>query len=78
MGTPELVDALAIFIRESRRPSSGRHGQLDMEDIRETDPSWAGKLPVSLRTGLRCWRRHGKSPSNPEELEDYIVRYYLK
>ena len=50
-----FIDALAVFVRESRN-------QLDNIPVmnasivhKESDPSWVQDFPVALHPSLRCW-----------------------
>jgi hypothetical protein len=69
---PDLVDALAVFVRESRRPADQR--DIVMADTRDKDPSWVNGWFVSIHPSLRCWKANGKDPKEPEKLTTELVR----
>jgi hypothetical protein len=69
-----FIDALAVFVRESRK-------QLDKVSIlntsivqRESDPSWVEGLPVALHPSIRCWPRKGDNSKDLELLTKEYVR----
>ena len=71
---PCFLDALAVFVRESRREYDGT----DQSDRRlyrvEEDPSWVGSMHICLHESLQCWKREELTPSNPEGLVHERVR----
>ena len=70
----DFVDALAVFVRESRKRLANIAATNASIDRRESDSSWAADLPVALHPSLRCWRRQGKDSDDLEQLTTELVR----
>ena len=70
----DFVDALAVFVRESRKRLANIAATNASIDLRESDSSWAADLPVALHPSLRCWRRQGKDSNDLEQLTTELVR----
>jgi hypothetical protein len=69
-----FIDALAVFVRESRN-------RLDNVPVtnasivrRESDSSWVQDFPVALHPSIRCWRRKGNNSNDLEMLTTEYVR----
>jgi hypothetical protein len=68
-----FIDALAVFVRESRN-------RLDNVPVtnasivrREYNPSWVQDFPVALHPSIRCWRRKGNDSNDLERLTTEYV-----
>ena len=70
----DFVDALAVFVRESRKRLANIAVTNASIDRRESDSSWAADLLVALHPSLRCWRRQGKDSNDLEQLTTELVR----
>ena len=69
-----FLDALAVFIRESRYKLEGVRTSNANLYRRETDSSWAGSHLISIHKGIKCWIRDGKDSSDLEALKSEIIR----
>jgi hypothetical protein len=69
-----FIDALAVFVRESRNRLANITSTDASIDRREFDPSWVADFPVALHPSLRCWRRRGKDSNDLELLTTEHVR----
>ena len=69
-----FIDALAVFVRESRN----RLDNIPVTNAsivhKESDPSWVQDFPVALHPSLRCWRRKGNNSNDLEMLAPEYVR----
>lgn len=69
---PDFLDALAVFVRESRIKHDGSvHAQPAAAfdaDRREADPTWVGNYYISLHSSISCWERDGKDSRATEQL----------
>jgi hypothetical protein len=74
LGIEGLTDALAVFVRESRKRLDGVPITNTSMVRRESDPSWVKGLPVALHPSIRCWRREGSDSSDLELLTKEYVR----
>jgi hypothetical protein len=70
-----FIDALAVFVRESRK-------QLNKVSImntsivqRESDPSWVEGLPVILHPSIPCWHQKRDNSKDLELLTKEYVHY---
>jgi hypothetical protein len=68
---PDLVDALAVFVCESQKPTDER--DIVMADTQDKNPSWVNSLFVSIHPLLRCWKANGKDPKEPGKLRIELV-----
>jgi len=69
----EMTDAIAVFVREMRKKAMGTHQLTEDMEALEPDPHWADDLLVAAYSGIRCWRRNGKTPGDIDKVtEDYI------
>lgn len=65
-GIEDLIDALAVFIRERRRRHElGNVAPAHEEDRREPDPSWVRDYPLKIHPSLECFKVDGKDVSDP-------------
>ena len=65
---PSFLDALAVFVRESRRKQDGVATASHLMDRLETDPAWVGDCYVSLHNSISCWERDGRDNMAPDKL----------
>jgi hypothetical protein len=70
----DFVDALAVFIRESRKRLANIAAINASIDLRESDSLWVVDLLVALHPSLRCWWRQGKDSNDLEQLTTELVR----
>ena len=71
---PDLIDALAVFVRECRNRGNNvsmPHSELDRRD---SDPS---SYHISVHPSITCWKRKAKNPKDVEELSSEFVRCCL-
>jgi len=67
--------AAAVFVRESRRSLSGSPSQPERDpDAVEQDDEWIRRFKVSFHASLRCWKRTGDNPDDPEQMDQDMVR----
>jgi hypothetical protein len=69
-----FVDALAVFVRESRNRIDDIRVTNASMDRRETDPSWVQEYAMALHPSIRCWRRRGNDSNDLEILSKEYVR----
>jgi len=70
---PDLIDALAVFVRECRTKGNNvsmTHSELDRRD---SDPSWVSSYYISVHPSITCWKRKAKNPKDVEELSSELV-----
>ena len=72
---PDLVDAAAVFVRESRkkRKECAKYNATEI-NRREKDPSWVEDFLVRVHASVKCWVKHGQNGENTEELKEETVR----
>ena len=63
----DFIDALAVFVRESRKQLDGVSITNALIVQRESDSSWVEGMLVAVYPSIRCWRQKG-SDSNDLEL----------
>jgi hypothetical protein len=69
----DFIDALAVFVRESRKRFDGVSITNASIVRRESDSSWVEGMLVALHTSIRCWRRKGNDSNNLELLtKEYV------
>ena len=68
----DFIDALAVFVRESRKWLDGVPITNASIVRREPDSSWVKDMLVALHPFIRCWRRKG---SNSNDLELLTKEY---
>lgn len=73
----DLIDALAVFVRESRKKWDGASGSIEDWRRREIDPSWAEDVFISVHPSLTCWVHDGKNGQNLGQLVKETVRCSL-
>ena len=69
-----FVDALAVFVKESRNRIDDIRVTNASMDRRETDPSWVQEYAMALHPSIRCWRRRGNGSNDLEILSKEYVR----
>ena len=74
MGLKGFIEALAMFIRNSRAELKKEHTSNNERDECEPDSSWIHDYPIQFFGSLRCWRRTGKDETNTEAQEDELLR----
>jgi hypothetical protein len=74
LGIEGFIDALAVFVRESRKRLDKVPTMNTSTLRRESDPSWVEGLPVALHPSIRCWRRKGNDSKDLELLTKEYVR----
>lgn len=70
----EFIDALAVFVRESRRIGSAMRIHPRCEGRREPDSSWIDDYYVGIHSSIICWVPDGKDGRNTERLTKQVVR----
>ena len=70
----DFIDALAVFVRESRKRFDGVPITNTSIVQKESDPSWVEGMLVVLHPSIRCWRRKENDSSNLELLTKKYVR----
>jgi len=70
----DFIDALAVFVRESRKRLDGVPITNASIVRRESDSSWVEGMLVALHPSIRCWRRKGSDSNNLELLTKEYVR----
>ena len=70
----DFIDALAVFVRESRKRFDGVPIMNASTVRRESDSSWVEGMLVALHPSIRCWRRKGSDSSDLELLTKEYVR----
>ena len=69
----DFIDALAVFVRESRKRFNGVPNTNASIVRRESDSSWVEGMLVALHPSIRCWRRKGNDSNNLELLtKEYV------
>jgi hypothetical protein len=66
LGLDGFVDALAVFVRETRKKMDNEKSPWD--DSIERDSSWVNTYPVAMHRSLRYWKRDGKDASDINRL----------
>src|SRR6202046_5788928 len=69
-----LLDALAVFIRESRNKEDGVVVPTHLMDRREDDASWVGSFSVQVHGLITCWKPDGKDSNDLQKLTEEFVR----
>ena len=69
-----LLDALAVFIRESRNKEDGVVVPTHLMDRREDDASWVGSFSVQVHGSITCWKPDGKDSNDLQKLTEEFVR----
>jgi len=68
-----FIDALAVFVRESRNQIDNIQVTNTSIDRRESDPSWVNEFAIALHSSIRCWHRKGNDSNDLEILsKEYI------
>jgi hypothetical protein len=70
----DFIDALAVFVRESRKRLDGVPITNASIVRRESDSSWVEGMLVALHPSIRCWRRKGSDSNDLELLTKEYVR----
>jgi hypothetical protein len=70
----DFIDALAVFVRESRKRLDGVPITNASVVRRESDSSWVEGMLVALHPSIRCWRRKGSDSNDLELLTKEYVR----
>jgi hypothetical protein len=70
----DFIDALAVFVRESRKRLDGVPITNALIVWRESDSSWVEGMLVALHPSIRCWRRKGSDSNDLELLTKEYVR----
>ena len=70
----DFLDALAVFVRESRKRFDGVPIMNASTVRRESDSSWGEGMLVALHPSIRCWRQKGSDSCNLELLTKEYVR----
>ncbi len=73
----DFIDALAVFIRQSRKKWDGEAGGIEDWRRREIDPSWARDHFISFHPSLTCWIYDGKDGQDISRLVKETVRCTL-
>lgn len=71
---PDLLPALAVFVRQQREESSGVIQNHSAGDRLERDFTWVLDMPVQVHGALRCWSPDGKDSTNLERLTPHMAR----
>ena len=69
-----FINALAVFVRESRNRLDNVAVTNKSIVRKELDPSWVADLPVALHLSLWCWRWKGNNSNDLELLTIEHVR----
>ena len=64
----DFIDALAVFVRESRCKIDGNIDDEQTMDCRESDPSWILTYCMSIHSSIICWERDGKNNQHVDRL----------
>src|SRR5580692_6023507 len=70
----DFIDALAVFVRESRKRLDGVPITNASVVRRVSDSSWVEGMLVALHSSIRCWRRKGSDSNDLELLTKEYVR----
>jgi hypothetical protein len=69
-----LLDALAVFIRESRNKHDGIVTPTHLMDRREPDASWVKSLSLQVHGSMTCWKPDGRDSCDLQKLTEELVR----
>jgi hypothetical protein len=69
-----FLDALAVFVRESRRRIRGEVSNNQEVNRAEEDCSWVATYPVCLHTSLTCWKMDRDDGSNADTRVKELIR----
>ena len=73
-----LRQAAAVFVRESRghRHAAGGNGTTVCRDpdALESDDRWIRQYRMRFHASIRCWKKTGEDPSDPDAVEQDMVR----
>jgi hypothetical protein len=70
----DFIDALAVFVKESRKRFDGVPITNTSIVQKESDPLWVEGMLVVLHPSIRCWRRKENDSSDLELLTKKYVR----
>lgn len=75
-GILDFLDALVVFVRESRARSDQWSETLASHDVdwREMDPSWVSSYLVSIYNSIRCSKQLGTNHANVEATKGELLR----
>lgn len=71
---PDFIDALAVFVRESRKKFDGHMPVGDETDRREPSATWVEDYYISLHGSISCWERDGKDSNSTDTLVERHAR----
>jgi hypothetical protein len=69
-----LLDALAVFIRQSRATYDNKPTPTHLMDRREPDASWVKSFKLQIHGSMTCWRPDGKDSNDLQKLTNELVR----
>jgi Plavaka transposase len=69
-----FLDALAVFVRESRNKNDGKTTPPHLIDRREPDASWVKPFIIQIHGSIACWKPDGKDSQDVQKLTEDLVR----